>query len=337
MVWDGRELKKKGEWIVTLTQDDITDIRAAIEATKTTSKSIGELSQKDFDFGNFNQRLTFLRNEVLDGQGFAVVRGLNGSEWSDDDLIRAYWGMGCSIGDPVSQNAQGHLLGHIIDQRLAPTPGLRVYQTNKPLSFHSDSCDIAGLLCLRTAKRGGESAIASSAAIHNSLLKTDPSALETLYGRFQCDRYGEIPQGKLSHYAINIFNEVQGKLICCGMDPDIRSAQRLGEVPPLSSHQQHALNQFQATAKSLALNMFLQRGDIQLVNNLTIVHARQQFEDYAELEKRRYLIRLWLSSSLGRELPDFMAERWGNIKVGTVRGGIQVPGVIPAVVLNPAN
>ena len=188
---------------------------------------------------------------------------------------------------------------------------------------------------MRQAKSGGGSAIASAAAIHNYLLEHDPAALETLYGEFQCDRYGEIPAGKLPHYTVRVFNEISNALVCCGMDPDIRSAQRLENVKPLSSEQSHALDQFQAVARSLALNMTLKRGDIQLVNNLTVVHARDAFTDHQESERRRYMVRLWLSSPLGRQLPAFLAERWGNIEVGNIRGGIKVPGSRPTVNLNP--
>ncbi len=118
------------------------------------------------------------------------------------------------------------------------------------------------------------------------------------------------------------------------MDPDIRPAQGLKGIESLTNHQIHALDAFQEKAKLLSPNMQLERGDIQLLNNLTVVHAREQFKDYPELNKRRYLIRLWLSSSHGRPLPEFMAKRWGNIKVGSIRGGVKVPGAIPVVELD---
>jgi len=335
MVWDGKILEQKDNWITLLTENDLTEIHTAVEASKSSNKPIGNLTQQDFDFNTFGQRLLTIRDEVLNGKGFAIIRGLPNSCWSDEDLIRAYWGIGTWLGDPVSQNAKAHLLGHIIDQRSELSGDTRIYQTNQAQPFHSDSCDIVGLLCLRAARQGGASSIASSSAIHNHLLDIEPKLLETLYGTFECDRYGEIPAGKLPYYTINLFNDIDGKIVCCGMDPDIRSAQRHSEVQPLSKDQIRALAAFQEAAKALSLNMTLGRGDIQFVNNHTVTHAREQFEDYEELDKRRYLVRLWLSSPLGRTLPEFMRERWGNIKVGCVRGGIKVPGASPAVHLDP--
>ena len=335
MVWDGRELSLTEDWIFRFDHHDILEIEDAVEASKKSSKQLGDLTQDDFPFNTLGKKLATLRNEVLDGRGFAVIRGLGAKHWNNEDLIRAYWGIGTWFGQSVSQNSQGHLLGHVIDQRSAPYPGKRVYQTNQAQPFHSDSCDIVGLLCLRQAKSGGASAIASSALIHNALLDQDHNTLEQLYGCFQCDRYNEIPEGKDCYYPVQIFNEIDHRLVCCGMDPDIRSAQRLSEVDRLTAGQLNAINAFQNMAKKYALEMTLERGDIQLVNNLTIVHARDEFEDEDALNKRRYLIRLWLSSPMGRRLPEFLVQRWGNIKVGSIRGGIIVPGATPTVHLCP--
>ena len=119
------------------------------------------------------------------------------------------------------------------------------------------------------------------------------------------------------------------------MDPDIRIAPRLDGVAELNQSQIDALDAFQTTAKERSLNMMLERGDIQLVNNLTVVHARESYEDFADQDQRRYLIRLWLSAPDGRELPAFLSERWGNIAVGSRRGGIVVPGAVSQVNFSP--
>ena len=335
MVWDGTVLGQTEDWIEYLDDNDLADIGTAIAADNIQNKDIGALTQQDFDFGNLGQRLLVFRDEILAGRGFVVLRGLPVHQWRHQDVIRAYWGISTWLGDAVSQNASAHLLGHVINQRSTVSQSTRLYQTDRSLAYHSDSCDIVGLLCIRTARHGGASSIASSAAIHNHLLAEEPAALETLYSEFICDRYDEIPAGKLAYYPVRVFNEIEGKLVCCGMDPDIRSAQRLQDVAALTAEQIHALDTFQNAARVLALKMSLKPGDMQFVNNHIIVHAREQFEDYPELEKRRYMVRLWLSSPLGRALPEFLAERWGCIDVGSLRGGIKVPGAVPVVHLDP--
>jgi len=331
MAWDGRELQHSDDWSFHLEDSEIDQIRSAVTASLSSTKSLAEQSHHDFDLVKVSDRLMALHEDLLDGRGFTLIRGLSNTDWTDAELTRAFWIIGSMFGNPVSQNGHGDLLGHVTDLRKTDKSAVRLYQTNAAQPFHSDSCDIVGLLCLRPAKHGGESAIASSATIHNQLLENNPDDLRTLYNKFICDRYGEVPEGKAPFYPVHVFNSVAGKLVCCGMDPDIRSAPRLDSVDDLNDSQLSALDAFQQSAKDTALRMMLERGDIQLVNNLTVVHSRESFEDHTELEQRRYLLRLWLSSPLGRELPEFLAERWGSIEVGSQRGGIKVPGIQPQV------
>jgi alpha-ketoglutarate-dependent taurine dioxygenase len=50
-----------------------------------------------------------------------------------------------------------------------------------------------------------------------------------------------------------------------------------------------------AASPEIYLDMWLQPGDIQLISNHTVVHARTAYEDYPEPARRRHLLRLWLS------------------------------------------
>lgn len=335
MTWDGRELADDNQWMQELNAEELRLIANAVASTKASGKPIELLTRDDYAFGAFGDRLLQWQDDLMNGHGFVVLRGLAELGADDKDLVRAYWGMGLWLGQAVSQNASAHLLGHVIDKRAPASADTRIYQTSKAQPFHSDSCDIVGLLCLRQARHGGASAIASSAAIHNAMLEHDAAALRTLYGSFHCDRYGEIPEGAQPWYQISIFSDVDNKLVCVGMDPDIRSAQRLDGVESLSEAQQYALDSFQQTANTLALNMELQRGDVQLLNNLAVVHARTAYEDFDDPALRRYMVRLWLSSPQGRRLPEFLAARWGSIEPGSVRGGITVKGATPSVHLDP--
>jgi len=332
MAWTRQSLCSNNQWRVELNAEHTTNIKTLIDATR--SKPIAALTARDFDHYNLTPLLLSLRNEILNGRGFVVISGLP-AHWTDEELVRAHWGIGLWLGEPVSQNAKAHLLGHVIDQRGKPSGDTRIYQTNRAQPFHSDSCDIVGLLCLRKAKTGGASAVASSASIYNTLFEDNPELLSVLCSDFQCDRYGEIPAGKQPWYSVRVFNHIDDNLVCCGMDPDIRSAQRLDGVRPLTELQIAALDAFQQVARDAALNMLLERGDLQFVNNHVIVHARGSFEDHKALSRRRYMVRLWLSSPLGRVLPPFLSERWGNIEAGTKRGGIMVPGATPIVHLDP--
>jgi hypothetical protein len=41
--------------------------------------------------------------------------------------------------------------------------------------------------------------------------------------------------------------------------------------------------------------MMFEAGDVQLISNHTVLHARTQYEDWPETSRRRHLLRLWLS------------------------------------------
>ncbi len=330
-LWTGAELVHDSTFITTLNDQQVAEIEAAVEQTKARGLAIEEISSADFPLPGLGMVLQDLLDELLNGRGFALIRGLPVERLSRDNVARAYWGIGTWLGDAVSQNAEGHLLGHVTDLRAQEVPGRRVYQTTQRLPFHSDSCDIVGLLCLRPAKSGGLSSIASAASVHNHLLEHHRRHLRSLYGWFHCDRFGEAPAGKDASYPVRIFNRCGGYLTCCGMDPDIRSAQRLPRVPRLTAAQQAALDTMQKVAQDLGFDMDLRPGDIQLLHNHTVLHARTDFEDHPESEKRRHFLRLWLSARSGRPLPAFLAERWGTVTVGAIRGGILVPGATPCV------
>ena len=50
------------------------------------------------------------------------------------------------------------------------------------------------------------------------------------------------------------------------------------------------------------------------------------YEDWAEPERKRHLLRLWLCPPNGRPLPPVFADRYGGTEIGN-RGGIVLPGV----------
>jgi hypothetical protein len=50
------------------------------------------------------------------------------------------------------------------------------------------------------------------------------------------------------------------------------------------------------------LDMDPKVGDIQLCNNYVILHSRTNFVDHPEIERRRHMIRLWLTMDERRPL-----------------------------------
>ena len=315
-VWTGAEMRLSEDWIHRLTTAEAGELEAAAEETARRGLPLMEIGRDDFALPTLGPILARIQGDIVEGRGFVLIQGVPIEGRRREIAARMYWGIGAHLGDAVSQNAKGHLLGHIKDLGLAEGPSRRPYQTTIELAYHTDSCDIVGLMCLACAKTGGLSSIASAGAVYNTLLAERPDLLEALCGTFYCDRKTEVPVGKLPYYTVSVFNFHDGVMTSIGMRHDIESAQRFAEVPRLTELQREALAAMEATAEEVSLKMNFRPGDIQFLHNHTVYHSRTAFEDHPEPERQRHLLRLWLSAPNGRSLPAFLAERWGSIEPG---------------------
>ena len=234
------------------------------------------------------------------------------------------------------QNAAGHLLGHVRDLgRSSDDPNTRIYQTRERQTHHTDSCDVVGLLCLRTARSGGLSNLVSSTTIFNEIRRRRPDLLRVLLDPIETDRRGEVPDGSKPYFTIPVFNWHEGLVSAIYQRQYIESARRFEGVAPLTPVQVEALDLLDQLANDPNLNLMmeLKPGDIQLVHNHTILHDRTAFEDYPEPERKRHLLRLWLAPLNARPLPEVYAERFGSTTPGD-RGGVTVPGVKRTIVFD---
>ena len=234
-----------------------------------------------------------------------------------------------ALGQPRPQNAQGHLLGHVRDVGLrVDDPNVRIYQTHERQTFHTDSCDIVGLLCLQTARAGGLSALVSSVTVYNRLRAQRPDLCRLLFQPMATDRRGEVPPGCKPYFEIPPFNWYQGAFAAIYQRQYLNSAQRFADAPRLSPAQVEALDALDALAEDPALHlmMALEPGDLQFVHNHRLLHDRTAFDDWPEPARRRYLLRLWLAPVDAQPLPPVYAQRYGNVVPGQ-RGGVSLPGV----------
>ena len=327
--WRGRDMARRTDWIVHFSDADAAEIEDAVAAALARGADLLELERKDFPLPRLAGRLRAIENEVVRGRGFVLLRGLPVQRWTRAQSAFALWGLGRHFGDPVPQNAQGHLLGHVKDIGKDPAnPIHRIYQTSYRHLFHTDSCDIVGLLCLTKAKAGGLSRIVSSTTLVNEVARRRPDLAAVLAAPFTVDRKGEVPAGKAPYYELPIVHRHGGDVTVIYARDFIEAAQRFAEVPRLSAQQTEAMDLLDELADDpdLYLDMAFEPGDIQLLHNHQILHARTAYEDHPEPTRRRHLLRLWLSTPNGRELPPAFAERYGEFRVGRRRGGIVVPG-----------
>lgn len=267
-----------------------------------------------------------IREDLIHRHGFTLLRGFPVGEADRRTVSAAFMVFGSLIGVARSQNASGHLLGHVIDVggNLAD-PGTRIYQTNERQSFHTDSTDAVGLLCLRTAISGGRSQLASAETVYRIVQERQPDLAAWLFEPIATDRRGEVPEGADPWFEIPVLSWFEGRLTVLYQRTYIDSAARLANVPRPSSDHLKALDLWDAVVNEpdVHLTMDLEPGDMQFVYNHSLLHDRTSFADDPDPARRRHLLRLWLSLPGDRLLPPVFAQRYGSIQVGN-RGGIIV-------------
>lgn len=336
-VWTGAEMGWRSDWIHTLSGAEVAEIDAALAVARRRGTPLAEIGPEDFPLRWLAPVLRRLRAAILEGRGFVLLRGLPADRYDLEELAAIYIGIGRHLGAIRSQNAQGHLLGHVCDLgHSQDNPEQRGYRAAGPLGFHTDSVDIVALLCWRPARRGGESRIASSATVYNEVLRRRPDLVPALFGDIYRDRRGEIPDGKPPWWVMPVFQWYEGRLFSHFSTTYIRSAQRFNQAPRLTEAQLEMLDLVPAIAgeASVHLEMQLRPGDIQFLNNHRILHGRAAYDDWPDEDRRRYLLRLWICPPDGPPLPPSYADRYGGITVGD-RGGIVVPGMVPTVSMAP--
>jgi len=327
--WYGPEMAKRTDWQMPLSSAEVGEVESATRALVARDADIAAISAGEFPLPTLGAKLKArVEGEVLNGRGFLLLRGLPVERWTMRESATAFYGLGAHLGSARSQNGKGHVLGHVQDLGLDVTdPNVRIYQTHERQTYHTDSCDIVGLLCLKTAQSGGLSALVSSTTIFNEMRRSRPDLLALLFQPIATDRRGEVPEGQKPYFEIPVFNWHKGFLTAIYQRQYVDSAQRFADAPRLSARQVEALDMFDALTNDPRLHLFMEfkPGDMQLVHNHTMLHDRTAFLDWPEPERRRHLLRLWLAADHARPLPPVFAQRYGSVEIGN-RGGIIVRG-----------
>lgn len=343
-VWHGRKIARSRRWIRALEPDMLAEIDAALSAVRRRGLAWHAIAREDFPLLRTGRLLADIRDELEDGSGLVRIEGLPVARYSEEELRCLWFGLGQKLGTPVYQNCRGELMRAIRDEGTevgarygqvagageAGKPFLSSYArtlSNGALRFHTDRCDVVGLLCVRQAKRGGVSKLASSPAVHNAMIERRPDLAAALYRDVWRSRLGEEAGGETMAYPLPIFgnrrdSDGRDRFTSHYSLTYIEAAQLRPEIPRLSPAQRAAIDYLMALAEELSFEMRFQPGDIQLLNNHVVYHGRTPFEDDAASGQDRLLLRLWLSVPNSRALPEGHEVLWGSVAAGALRGGI---------------
>ncbi len=321
--WLADDLKDPREWMINLSAEQIADIDAASRACS--EIDIAAISKDNFPLPSFGRLVDDVLERLEFGRGLAVLRGFPALDYTKEQLRKIYWGLGKHFGTAVSQSSKGDLLGDVMDfgQDVNSSTG-RGYMSKQTLGFHSDTSDVVCLMVLRAAKSGGLSLICSSLAIRNEIEKTRPDLLEVLYKPFYWSWKGQEAPGERPYYEQPVYSEHNGRFASRDIKSHILSAGKdFPELPPLSSLQMEALMLINTLANDpkFHLSMMFEPGDMQFLNNHVTLHSRTEFEDFDEPDRKRHLLRMWLSVPNSRELSPLLGTIYQEQASGAVRGG----------------
>ncbi|WP_158899254.1 TauD/TfdA family dioxygenase [Burkholderia sp. L27(2015)] len=326
--WYSEDLQRDSSWVMRLNEQEATGFSTALEHAKSLGKPMLSMTADDFPLGEAS--LAALQRAFVATQGrwgLCLLKGFPVNAWSAEDARLAFWGMGLHVGVARTQNRASEIMNDVRNEGGSyKTKGGRGYNTNAALDFHADSCDVVGLLCLQPAKSGGQSKITSTMAVRDEIARRRPDLIAALQGPFYHSYQGTQSPDQPPFYNCPILGSLPDYFAFRANRKNTHAAQRdFPEVPRLTQQQLEVLALIdELTADpQLCFSMWLESGDLQLLNNYVMLHSRTEFEDFDEPEKRRHLLRLWLSIPQAQPLPPQWEEYFGDVRPGSVRGGVR--------------
>lgn len=302
--WKASSFKSAADYSLQLTAAQRQEVLDAVRALPPdgTPQDHGKAA---FAFPTLAPRLREAYEEVRAGRGFVVLRGLPVDDMSEQEFVAAVWGIGTHFGKALSQNTGGDLIGHVVDAS-ADDATPRMYRSNLELRPHNDITAMISLACWHKSQSGGASVIVSAVTVHDELRGSAPELLEPLYQGFHYHQVGEEAPGEppVTRHRVPLFAVRNGQLSSRYLRSNLVAGHKVLGTP-LTAEEIHAMNRFDqvATAPENRLAFFLERGDMIVINNYTVMHARTSFQNFPEPERKRHLVRLWLDQDGFRDAP----------------------------------
>ncbi len=293
--WRGDGLADEA-WSRAFGSGELAEIENGLAVAEASGKPLSSWKREDVPWPGLAALLESGRRELIDGRGFLLLRGIPVERWGRERNERFFWSLGLHLGTPGAQNPQGDLLGHVEDTGDdAHDPQVRLYRTSAEIAYHCDAADAVGLMCLNRGERGGASRIASSVTVWNELFRARRDLAERLFEPVSLDLRNEERPGMRGWIEIVPCRHDAGKLRTFYHSDYFRSVSRHGADAGFGEFERELFDAYDAIARTdgVFLDMELQPGDVQLISNHTIIHARTGYEDSPEA--RRHLLRLWLS------------------------------------------
>jgi alpha-ketoglutarate-dependent taurine dioxygenase len=291
---------KPSDWLVPLSPRCLDELDAVARAVRDDPLPPLMLTPEQFRLDACAQAMTRVREMLRTGIGLAVLDRVPVERYAPDENRALAWLLGSLLGRLVAQKWDGTMLYDVKDTGKALEYGVRRSVTNLDLVFHTDAAwldlppELVGLYCINPAREGGVSRFVSLVSVHNEMARRHPALLARLYRAVPWDRQAEHAPGDTKISRRPVFSYDGGAFMACVNEKLIETGAELaGE--PLDAEVREALTAMRAILDSpeLAVQLTIQRGQVQLINNRAFAHARTDFTDATEPQLKRHMIRLW--------------------------------------------
>ena len=324
--WTRQQLASNRRWILDIGESEGQGMVQAIRRVWDPDRPLFDYRAEEFDLGPGLSVIDTALDEVKEGLGVALVRGLPRAGLSQSEFELLTWAIGLQRGVARPQGKASQYISAVRDVGTAYRTGTgRGYSSNAELDYHTDSSDIVFLSCYNRAVSGGMTLVSSSHAAYQVMAREHPGLLDALHEPIAFSRQGEQAPDEGPFVMQPVFDHCEGRLFSRWNWNRITTAQRIEGAPRIGPDRMRALEIFDQIVRrpDLAFSMWLQPGDIQIINSHTTLHSRTAFVDDADPAKQRLLYRLWLAPKDSLRLPDSWGDWFRSIEPGTVRGGIR--------------
>ncbi len=323
--WRVADLNADQSWVYTIDDKARAHLKLVAKKAYDPDRPLFDYSREDFDLGPAWETLSKAYNEAHHGRGIALLRGLPRDDLSEVEFELMSWGIGLHVGVPRPQGKATQYISAVrdvgTDYRAASGRG---YSSNAKLDFHADGCDLVSLFCYNKAKSGGQSMISSSLTARRQLMSERPDLAEIAHQNFYFSRQNEETPEETAFYGQPLFDFADGRVFGKWNRNRVQTAQKIAGVPQLSEQQRETMDLLDEILRrpELMYNMYLEPGDLQVLNNHVMLHSRTDYVDFETPEQKRLLCRLWLAPPDSVLLPESWKDYFWSIDPGTIRGGI---------------
>jgi len=324
--WRVSEIENDRGWVFRLDDAERSRLSAAAKALYDPDRPLFDYRRDEADLGPAVETLAAAMKEAHFGRGIALVKGLPRDGMGEKEFELLNWLIGLHFGVARPQGIKSQYISEVraAGHTYRAANG-RGYNSNAGLDFHTDGCDLVTLACYNKAKAGGQSMISSSVTAWQRLKAERPDLAEIALQDFHFSRNQEQAPDEAPYYPQPLYDVADGRLFGKWNRNRVRTAQDIEGVPPLTADQRECTDLLDEILRrpDVMFTMWLEPGDLQIMNNHVMLHSRTQFEDHEEQDKKRFLSRLWLAPPDSVLLPESWGDYFRSIGPGTVRGGIR--------------